>query len=96
MPWLGSVPVLGALFRSSSYQQSETDLVVIVTAHLVAPSVPGQKMASPLDSRAPSNDVDLFVLGQSDVRKNKSDDVVGPGASNRDPPTGYIMPVDAK
>lgn len=95
VPWLGSVPVLGALFRSTSYQQSETDLVVIVTAHLVAPGVPGQKIASPLDSRAPSNDVDLFVLGQTDVRKKKSDDVVGPGGSDR-PPTGYIMPVDAK
>ncbi len=96
VPWLGSLPVLGALFRSSSYQQSETDLVVIVTAHLVAPGVPGQKIASPLDSRAPSNDVDLFVLGQTDVRKKKSDDVVGPGGSDRGPPTGYIMPVDAK
>jgi pilus assembly protein CpaC len=96
VPWLGSVPVLGALFRSTSYQQSETDLVVIVTAHLVAPGVPGQKIATPLDSRAPSNDVDLFVLGQTDVRKNKSDDVVGPGASDRGPPTGYIMPIDAK
>ncbi len=96
VPWLGSVPVLGALFRSSSYQQNETDLVVIVTAHLVAPAVPGQKIASPLDSRAPSNDVDLFVLGQTDVRKQKSDDVVGPGGSDRGPPTGYIMPVDAK
>jgi len=96
VPWLGSVPVLGTLFRSSSYQQSETDLVVIVTAHLVAPGVPGQKIASPLDSRAPSNDVDLFLLGQTDVRKKKSDDVVGqPGGSDR-LPTGYIMPVDAK
>ena len=31
LPWIGSVPVLGALFRSASYQQEETDLVVIVT-----------------------------------------------------------------
>jgi pilus assembly protein CpaC len=96
VPWLGSVPVLGSLFRSSSYQQSETDLVVIVTAHLVAPGVPGQKIASPLDSRAPSNDVDLFLLGQTDVRKRKSDDVVGPPGGSDRLPTGYIMPLDAK
>lgn len=95
VPWLGSVPVLGALFRSTSYQQSETDLVVIVTAHLVAPAVPGQHIASPLDQRAPSNDVDLFVFGQTDVRKKKSDDVVGARGSNT-LPTGYIMPIDAK
>src|SRR5260370_35265396 len=31
LPWLGSVPVLGALFRSTGYQQNETDLVIIVT-----------------------------------------------------------------
>ena len=41
LPWIGSVPVIGALFRSAAYQQEETDLVVIVTPHLVAPSVPG-------------------------------------------------------
>ena len=41
LPWIGSVPVLGALFRSSSYQQQETDLVIIVTPRLVAPAAPG-------------------------------------------------------
>jgi len=55
VPWIGSVPVLGALFRSSDYQQSETDLVVIITPHLVAPATPGQRLASPLDERLPSN-----------------------------------------
>src|SRR5205823_5834781 len=30
VPWLGSVPVLGALFRSSAYQNQESDLVIIV------------------------------------------------------------------
>ncbi len=49
VPWIGSVPVLGALFRSSGYQQKETDLVVIVTPHLIAPIVPGQRVASPLE-----------------------------------------------
>src|SRR5262249_23638480 len=34
LPWIGSVPVLGALFRSDQFQQHETDLVVIVTPHL--------------------------------------------------------------
>src|SRR6266481_2707870 len=53
LPWIGSVPVLGALFRSASYQQQETDLVIIVTPRLVAPAVPGQTLPSPLDSRLP-------------------------------------------
>jgi pilus assembly protein CpaC len=84
VPWVGSIPVLGALFRSSDYQQQETDLVVIVTPHLVAPVVPGQRLASPLDERLPSNDVDFFLNGQPDVRKRYTDfvtsgaDLVGP------------------
>jgi pilus assembly protein CpaC len=69
LPWIGSVPVLGMLFRSNSYVQSETDLVVIVTPHLVAPGVPGQRLASPLDNHIPSNDVDFFLMGQMEQRK---------------------------
>ena len=84
VPWIGSVPVLGALFRSSDYQQQETDLVVIVTPHLVLPAAPGQRLASPLESRLPSNDVDFFLNGQPEVRKRYNDfvtsggDLVGP------------------
>ncbi|MGY2905435.1 type II and III secretion system protein family protein [Bradyrhizobium sp. URHC0002] len=84
VPWIGSVPVLGTLFRSSSYQQLETDLVIIVTPRLVAPAVPGQALASPLDSRLPANDVDFFLNGQMEVRKRYNDyvnsggDVKGP------------------
>jgi pilus assembly protein CpaC len=84
LPWIGSVPVLGALFRSSSYQQEETDLVIIVTPRLVAPAAPGQQLASPLDSRLPANDVDFFLNGQMEVRKRYNDyvnsggDVKGP------------------
>ena len=84
LPWIGSVPVLGALFSSKSYQQQETDLVIIVTPHLVAPAVPGQQLASPLDSRLPANDVDFFLNGQMEVRKRYNDyvnsggDVKGP------------------
>lgn len=94
VPWLGSVPVLGALFRSTSFQQHETDLVVIVTPHLVQPAAPGQRIATPLDQRLPSNDVDLFLLGQPDVKKRRSD-TVGSGVTPHGP-YGYIMPVDIK
>jgi pilus assembly protein CpaC len=69
LPWIGSVPVLGALFRSASYRQQETDLVVIVTPHLVAPSVPGQRLAGPLDNYLPTNDVDFFLMGEMEEKK---------------------------
>ena len=83
LPWIGSVPVLGALFRSSSYQQEETDLVIIVTPRLVAPAAPGQKLASPLDSRLPANDVDFFLNGQMEVRKRYNDYVNSGGERER-------------
>src|SRR5262249_28453619 len=49
LPWIGEVPVLGALFRSAAYQRKETDLVIIVTPRLVKPARPGEKLATPLD-----------------------------------------------
>jgi pilus assembly protein CpaC len=84
LPWIGSVPVLGALFSSNLYRKHETDLVIIVTPHLVQPAAPGDRLAGPLDQRLPSNDIDFFLLGQTDVKKAYSDyvttggDVQGP------------------
>src|SRR3977135_4372084 len=62
------VPVLGALFSSMHYQKHETDLVIIVTPHLVQPAVPGQRLATPFDQRLPSNDADLFLMGPPEGR----------------------------
>ncbi|OPY98166.1 pilus assembly protein CpaC [Bradyrhizobium sacchari] len=91
LPWIGSVPVLGALFGSKSYQQEETDLVIIVTPHLVAPAAPGQRLASPLDSRLPANDVDFFLNGQMEVRK-RYDDYVNSGGEVKGPYGHIIAP----
>jgi pilus assembly protein CpaC len=91
LPWIGSVPVLGTLFSSKSYQQQETDLVIIVTPHLVAPAAPGQQLASPLDSRLPANDVDFFLNGQMDVRK-RYDDYVNSGGDLKGPYGHIIAP----
>jgi pilus assembly protein CpaC len=84
LPWIGDVPVLGALFKSSSYQKRETELVVIVTPRLVRPTVPGQVAATPLDQTVPANDVEFFGLGQLEVTPKmiksfeKGAGVVGP------------------
>lgn len=94
LPWIGSVPVLGTLFRSLAYQKQETDLVIIVTPHLVAPATPGQKLASPLDSRLPANDVDFFLNGQAEVRK-RYDDYVNSGGHVKGP-YGHIIAPEAR
>lgn len=67
VPWLGQLPVLGALFRSSSFLKQETDLVIIVTPHLVRPAKPGEPLKTPLDSARPSNDPEFFALGMLEV-----------------------------
>ncbi|MGX1321593.1 pilus assembly protein CpaC [Bradyrhizobium sp. USDA 377] len=91
LPWIGSVPVIGTLFSSKSYQQEETDLVIIVTPRLVAPAAPGQQLASPLDSRLPANDVDFFLNGQMEVRK-RYDDYVNSGGEVKGPYGHIIAP----
>jgi pilus assembly protein CpaC len=67
LPWLGDVPVLGALFRSSEYQKNETDLVILVTPHIVHPMAPNQVAQTPLDGTLPGNDVDFFLMGKAEV-----------------------------
>ncbi|MBN9303700.1 MAG: hypothetical protein BGO82_15115 [Devosia sp. 67-54] len=67
LPWLGDVPILGSLFKSSSFKKHETELVVIVTPRLVQPSPPGQVLATPLDGTVPANDAEFFALGQMEV-----------------------------
>jgi pilus assembly protein CpaC len=94
VPWLGSVPVLGTLFSSKAYQQNETDLVVIVTPHLVAPAAPGQALATPFDKTLPPNDIDLFLMGRPEVRKQYTEYVTSGGQLTG--PYGDIMPLDPK
>jgi pilus assembly protein CpaC len=72
LPWLGDVPVLGALFRSTSYQKNETDLAIIVTPRLVRPARPGDVIKTPLDVSQPVNDVDLFLMGKVELSPAKA------------------------
>jgi pilus assembly protein CpaC len=69
LPWLGSVPVLGALFSSKSYQQNQTDLAIIVTPHVVRPTRPGDIVKSPADDTLPPNDPEFFLLGKAEVTR---------------------------
>ncbi|MGX9357022.1 type II and III secretion system protein family protein [Roseobacteraceae bacterium S113] len=52
VPWLGDVPVLGALFRSAEYARSQSELVIIVTPHLVTPTR-GEALALPTERVRP-------------------------------------------
>lgn len=49
-PGLGDLPILGALFRSTSFKRDKSELVIIVTPYIVRPT-------SPASLRAPTDDV---------------------------------------
>jgi pilus assembly protein CpaC len=61
-PGLGSVPILGALFRSQDYLKGETELVILVTPHLAKPLAPGQ-IKLPTDSYVEPSDTDWYLRG---------------------------------
>jgi pilus assembly protein CpaC len=60
LPFAGDLPILGTLFRSTGYQRDQTELVIIVTPHLVTPRK--AKIATPADFVPPS-DFELFLFG---------------------------------
>ena len=62
IPWLGDVPIIGALFRSSEYQRAQSELVIIVTPHLVTPTR-GQALALPTDRVRIPTERELFLNG---------------------------------
>ncbi len=63
VPWLGDIPILGALFRSADYQRDQSELVIFVTAHLVTPTR-GEALMLPTDRVRLPNEADLFLRGQ--------------------------------
>jgi pilus assembly protein CpaC len=64
-PVLGSIPIIGALFRSTNFEREDTELVIIVTPRLVKP-VRAAAMKAPTDRATPPDEADLFLLGRTD------------------------------
>ncbi|MGB3336433.1 MAG: type II and III secretion system protein family protein [Devosia sp.] len=62
-PWLGDIPILGALFRSRDFQTEQTELVILVTPYLVAPS-PANSIPLPTDKSAVASDAEGIFLGK--------------------------------
>lgn len=63
LPVLGSIPILGTLFRSTNFQKGQTELLIVVTPHLVAPIRPGQ-VVLPTDRVKDPNELKTFLGGQ--------------------------------
>lgn len=66
VPLLGSIPIIGSLFRSSGFQKGETELVIVVTPRLVQPIKAGAPVALPTDRVQNPHELDLFLMGRTD------------------------------
>ena len=87
VPWLGDIPILGALFRSSDYQRSQSELVIIVTPHLVTPTR-GEALALPTDRIRLPTERDLFLFGNVSGKSGPAGEVARQDFSGS---YGYVM-----
>ena len=62
-PFLGDLPILGNLFRSTGFKRNETELMVIVTPYLVRP-VSASQIALPTDGMRAPTDGEAIIAGQ--------------------------------
>lgn len=76
-PVLGSIPIIGTLFRSTGFQKEETELVIIVTPRLVQP-VRAEDVRLPTDRVGNPHELDLFLRGRTD--KAVGTDLIDPDA----------------
>jgi len=94
-PFLGDLPIIGSLFRSTGYQQDQTELVIVVTPHLVTPK--RGPVATPIDTFVPPSDFELFLFGN---QRGKAENLkpedralisADPGKGGLDGPYGHVL-----
>jgi pilus assembly protein CpaC len=96
-PMLGDIPILGSLFRSSSFQKNETELIIIVTPHLVKP-VDMEKQPLPTDEYIAPDDFEFYLLGSLEGKRKassfSSQDLLSPlnDESGLEGDFGHILP----
>jgi pilus assembly protein CpaC len=64
LPWIGEVPVIGALFKSNDFQRGESELVIIVTPYIVQPAPNPSTLRTPVDGFRPATDLDRILFGR--------------------------------
>ncbi len=90
VPGLMDLPILGSLFRSTSFQRNETELVILVSVILAKPVDPDQLVAG-TDGFAPSHDLDRYFIGNLQniyVKRPTATDLPPDGPKG---PIGYII-----
>jgi pilus assembly protein CpaC len=90
VPGLMDLPILGSLFRSTSFQRNETELVILVSVILAKPVDP-DLLATPTDGFAPSHDLDRYFIGNLQNIYVKRPDPASMPQEGPKGPIGYII-----
>ncbi len=90
VPWLGDLPILGSLFKSTSYSRNQTELVIIVTPHLVTP-VDGGSLVLPTDRVRIPTERELFLLGKTAKSGTKSTGADAVATQDFSGSYGYVL-----
>jgi pilus assembly protein CpaC len=95
LPFVGEIPVLGTLFRSNGYKHDETELVIVVTPHLV--TARKGPIATPDQNFVPPSDFELFLFGNQTataLSARPADQVLmssDPSKAGIDGPHGHVL-----
>jgi pilus assembly protein CpaC len=92
-PGIGDVPVLGALFRSTRFRSSETELVILVTPYLVRP-VEEPVMALPTDGFKSPSDIERILMGRlhsAQLQPGRGGPLSPDGAPRLAGPVGFVL-----
>ena len=76
VPWVGDIPIIGALFRSAEYRREQTELGIVITAHLVSPTR-GEALTPPTARVRLPSESDLFLFGRIEGRAQSQPGAVG-------------------
>jgi len=92
IPILGTLPIIGTLFRSTGFQKDQTELVMIVTPRLVKPIENVADVRLPTDRVGDPHELDLFMMGRTD--KAVGINPLDPNAPPPEKPAAPAKPVD--
>jgi len=85
IPGLAGIPIIGQLASSKDFLRRQTELVIIIEAHLVQPTI-AQALSVPTDRTVPPSDAALFMMGKTEGEAVLNE------AAGIDGPYGYILP----
>jgi pilus assembly protein CpaC len=91
LPWLGDIPILGALFRSDRFLRHESELVIIVTPYVVQPATEATRLRLPTDGLTFSSDLEQLLLGRLTTKTGGRPETLPGGMPQLRGPAGFML-----